>query len=92
MDFPFYDAPNTATIVCYHVMNKESPILYVSHDADDGMWQFLCGRSHDETEARIVSLKFVFEIDNSVGELRDMPCGYYATRESKEHPWAIKKK
>lgn len=92
MDFPFYDAPNTATIVCCHVMNKETPILYVSHDEDDGMWQFLCGESHDDNEARIVSLKYVFEIDNSVGGLRDMPCGYYATRKSKDSPWTIKKR
>lgn len=61
MDFPFYDAPNTATIVCCHVMDKESPILYVSHE------------------------------DNSVGELKDMPCGYYTTRESKESHWTVKK-
>lgn len=91
MDFPFYDAPNTATIVCCHVMNKVAPILYVSHDADDGMWQFLCGKPHSEEDARIVSLKFAFELDNSVGELKGIPCGYYATRESKEKPWVIKK-
>ncbi|MDQ0152395.1 hypothetical protein J2S20_001084 [Moryella indoligenes] len=30
--FPFYDEPNTAAIVCSHVINREEPILFVSHD------------------------------------------------------------
>ena len=89
MKFPFYDAPNTATIVCCHIINGEKPILYVSHDEDDGMWQFLCGNAHETDGARIVSLKFAFDLDNSVGVLRDMPCGYYAVRENSEESWSI---
>ena len=34
MDFPFEDAPNVACIVCRHVLDKERPIKYISHDAD----------------------------------------------------------
>lgn len=37
--FPFNDDPHTACIVCSHVLNKEEPITYISHD-EDGMWQF----------------------------------------------------
>ena len=37
MDFPFYDAPNTATIICCHIIDDGKPILYVSHDEDDGI-------------------------------------------------------
>ena len=50
--------------------------MYVSHDEDDGMWQFLCGKAHETDEAKLVSLKSVFDLDNSVGILKDMPCGY----------------
>ena len=32
MKFPFYDAPNTATITCCHILENGEPILYVSHD------------------------------------------------------------
>ena len=53
MDFPFDDAPNTAVITCCHILDHGAPILHVSHDADDGMWQFLCGACHDESEGRI---------------------------------------
>ena len=35
-------------------------ILYVLHD-DDGMWQFLCGNTHETDEAKFVSLKWDFE-------------------------------
>ena len=37
--FPFDDQQNTACIVCCHILEGH-PILYVSHDEDDGMWQF----------------------------------------------------
>ena len=45
MEFPFYDSPDTATIICCHILERQTPILYVSHDEDDGMWQFLCGET-----------------------------------------------
>lgn len=92
VNFPFYDAPNTATIVCCHVLDKEKPILYASHDEEDGIWQFLCGEPHDNDEARLIALEEAFEIDNSIGELKDMYYGYCATRESRESSWIIEKK
>ena len=92
MNFPFYDAPNTATIICCHIIENGEPILYVSHDEDDGMWQFLCGKTHETDEAKLVSLKSVFDLDNSVGILKDMPCGYYAERKTENDDWTIKKR
>ncbi|MDE7252068.1 MAG: hypothetical protein K2O32_03920 [Acetatifactor sp.] len=92
MEFPFYDPPNTATIICCHIMEGQAPILYVSHDDDDGMWQFLCGKTHEISEGRIVSLKYAFDLDNSVSVLKDMPCGYYAERESQNDDWIIRKR
>lgn len=65
--------------------------MYVSHDEDDGMWQFLCGKTHETDEAKLVSLKSVFALDNSVGILTDMPCGYYAERKTQDDDWIIKK-
>ena len=37
MDFPFYDAPNTAAIVCCHIIDDGKPVLYVSHDLESIM-------------------------------------------------------
>lgn len=91
MAFPFYDAPNTAAIICCHVINDGKPILFVSHDEDDGMWQFLCGKAHETDDAKLVSLKYVFDLDNTVGDLADMPCGCYATRRTQKDSWVIAK-
>ena len=44
------------------ILENGEPILYVSHDEDDGMWQFLCGKAHETDEAKLVSLKSVFEM------------------------------
>lgn len=92
MTFPFADAPNTAALTCCHVMKGQKPILYVSHDEDDGMWQFLCGGQHETSEGRLVSLHEIFVQDPSVGELVYMPCGYHAEREAADAPWRIQKK
>lgn len=91
MEFPFYDSPDTATIICCHIMERQAPILYVSHDEEDGMWQFLCGGTHEIDEAKLVSLKWVFDLDNSVSALKDMPCGYYAERKTQNDDWIIRK-
>ncbi|MCI9284629.1 MAG: hypothetical protein HFJ91_02255 [Muribaculaceae bacterium] len=89
--FPFDDAPDTATIICSHVLEHNAPILYVSHDGDDGMWQFLCGRVHDTADAKLVSLRWVFDHDRSIGALKDMPPGYVAERDSVEGRWIIRR-
>ena len=88
--FPFSDEPNTACIVCKHVLQKEKPILYVSHDEEDGCWQFMCGGEHDFSEdARVIALAEAFELDASVLQVADMPCGCAAERESETSDWRV---
>ena len=89
MRFPFCEVPETAAITCCHVLNDKKSILYVSHDEEDGMWQFLCGRQHEIEDARLVSLKSVFDMDNTVGKLFDMSCGCHAERASIKDDWVI---
>lgn len=81
---------NTAAIICCHVLNKEEPILYVFHD-EDGSWQILCEKEHETGDAKVVSLKSVFDLDNSVVEVANIPCGYVAERRHKEDDWLIRK-
>src|SRR6516225_4354407 len=38
--WPFSDAENTATITLKRIIDGTAPILWVSHDLDDGIWQF----------------------------------------------------
>ncbi len=49
------------------------------------------GKAHETDEAKLVSLKSVFDLDNSVGILKDMPCGYYAERKAQDDEWSVRK-
>lgn len=89
-EFPFACDENTAVLTCCHILSKEEPVLYVSHD-EDGTWQFLCGRTHEANEAKLVSLKSMLILDSSIRDLADMPCGCVAERNSKEDHWLIRK-
>ena len=92
MKFPFNESKKTAAITCCHIVENGADILYVSHDAEDGMWQFLCGGAHMQEQARVVSLNEIFTLDNTVSELANMPCGYIAERKQKGSKWEIKKR
>lgn len=86
-DWPFADPQNVAIFSTEAIVKHETPILFVSHDSDDGAWQFHSGKTIAETEPKIVSLKRIVEIDPSVKELADLPLGWIAFRESTNHPW-----
>lgn len=85
--WPFEDPQNVMVISTNNIMTKVSPILYVSHDEEDGMWQFLEGGEVSETDARILSLKEVVDIDPSLAQLANLPIGWYAWREITGNKW-----
>ena len=85
--YKFKEPENTACIVCNHVLSKERTILYVSHDID-GDWQFLCGQDdHTEENAKIVSLKQLTELDQSINDLYEMPVNVGAERKNIKDKW-----
>ena len=77
-DWPFADPKNVAVITLKSITKGGRPILHVTHDADDGMWQFLDGSTVSEENASVVSLEEITRIDPSVMELADLPLGWYA--------------
>jgi hypothetical protein len=85
--WPFADAPNTAAITTVNVLDRRSPILLVTHDSDDGSWQFLCGSTNDPSDGRVVGLASIVELDATVTELADLPLGWRAWRDSPQLPW-----
>ncbi len=88
MRFPFKDSEDVAVFACCHIIDEGADICYVSHDEDDGAWQFLCDRdNHEDFEGRVISLKEAFEIDNSIGELADLKLGCEAVRDGKTLSW-----
>lgn len=88
--FPFEDPENVAVFICRHIIEQNADITYVSHDEEDGAWQFLCDcEEHTDKEVRIISLGEVYKMDHTIGELCTMPLGFYAVRESRGFHWQI---
>jgi hypothetical protein len=82
----FDDSPNTASITTRQVL-QGAPILLVTHDADDGSWQFLCGTTDDPADARVVGLGDMYKRDPTLAALADLPEGWQASRASAALPW-----
>lgn len=92
-DWPFDDSPNVAVFTTKYVLEGKDWINYVSHDLDDGAWQFHGDSSPvSEEDARIVGLKEIVKRDSSVLELKDLPLGWCAWRETKVSEWQRAKK
>jgi hypothetical protein len=87
MPWPFIDADNTAVFSCRHVIEEDHAILRVSHDEDDGAWQFLCGQPHIQEDARLVCLGCVVLRDKTLTALADLPLGWSADRDGPGLSW-----
>jgi hypothetical protein len=85
--WPFNDPPNLAVITLRRITRKGAPILLVSHDKEDGGWQFLDGQEVAEEDASVVSLLYITRIDPSILQLTDLPLGWTARRSSSDDPW-----
>jgi hypothetical protein len=86
-DWPFEDPPNTAAITTRAVLENGAPILLVTHDLEDGGWQFLDGRTGSPEEARVVGLGRICMRDASLLALADLPEGWRAWRANTTAPW-----
>jgi hypothetical protein len=91
-NWKFPDPPHTAVYLSATVHNGAEPVTYVSHDTDDGAWQFL-GDSMSDGGGPVVSC-FHHPIDRDISllELADLPLGWYAERASVGEPWIRRKR
>ena len=85
-EWPFVDPQNFAAICCRLVLEGH-PILRVSHDEDDGCWQFLCGGSHVSADAKVVCLGCMVKREPALLQLADLPLGWGADRPDNESAW-----
>jgi hypothetical protein len=84
--WPFKDPADTRVYTTRFVLDDGYPILVVSHDPD-GAWEFLCGTTDKEKDAREVLLGEVIELDERIREVADLPVGWRAVRSDPEAPW-----
>lgn len=91
--WPFGDEPRNVAVITTRQVLAGRPVVRVSHDADDGMWQFLCdspGGADGErptSDGRVVALEQALLLDPTLAELGDLPLGWGATRERPGAPW-----
>jgi hypothetical protein len=86
--WPFADPKSVVAFTLRDVVEGKRPILLVTHDEEDGCWQFLDGRdSPDPADALVVGLEEVYKLDRSIGELADLPLGWQAWRDAPGEPW-----
>jgi hypothetical protein len=86
-DWPFDESPNVATFTTRGVIDGSEWIATVSHDADDGSWQFIGEKGARMDQAMLVALRQIFERDRSIAELADLPEGWRAWRDGPQSPW-----
>ncbi|MEM9542439.1 MAG: hypothetical protein AAGA60_23470 [Cyanobacteria bacterium P01_E01_bin.42] len=88
----FREPPNTAVLSSIHIIREKRDILYVSHDMDDGAWQFHHGNNVALENAIIVSLATIVRFDSSIQILADLPLGWVASRKSRNSEWIRSKR
>jgi hypothetical protein len=86
-NWPFEDAPNSLVHTTRGVLEEDKPILVVTHDHADGVWQFLSEIAAAAADARITALGEIVFHDPGVLELADLPLGWAALRDSRTAPW-----
>ena len=87
-EWPFADPKNVAVFTTMQVVRLGQPILHVSHDGEDGAWQFHSGAQKVFAgDAMIVALQEIVEHDPTICELADLPCGWFAERDNVGSPW-----
>lgn len=86
-DWAFEDGPTTMAFLSKTVQTWEEAVTYVSHDADDGAWQFLGDRMAEGGGPVLVCLQHPVERDPSLKELADLPVGWCAERGAPGEPW-----
>lgn len=88
----FIDFHDTVVITLKEILDGKKSVLYVSHDEEDGMWQFLDGSDElDIDNARIVTLGEMLEVDSSLSSLLDLSIGWKAERVDKDTKWLRQK-
>ena len=86
-DWQFADSPSTVVVTLERILRGESSLLLVTHDAEDGGWQFLDGEQVFEEDGTTVLLGEIVQFDRSLIDLADLPAGWNAWRDSPGQAW-----
>jgi len=76
------DLFDTAVFTTRFVIEDKKTITYVTHEIEDGAWQFFSDDRFDDFEsvAKVVGLREIIKLDPSIMELIEMSEGFIATK------------
>lgn len=85
----FAEAADAAVLTTETVLDGRQPILFVSHDVEDGLWQFLEGGHVGDEAVREAALSEIVARDPTIVELARLPLGWEAKRRAPDEPWSM---
>lgn len=88
----FPDPPHTMVFLSETVQKGTESVTYVSHDAEDGAWQFLGDSMRDGGGPVLSCFHHPVDHDPTLSELADLPLGWYAERGEVGEPWVRRKR
>jgi len=86
-DWKFPDPPHTRVFLSKAVHSNHEPVTYVSHDEEDGAWQFLGDSTSGDEPPVVVCFHHPIDDDLTLKELADLPLGWWAERAGPGEPW-----
>jgi Domain of unknown function (DUF4262) len=86
-NWKFPDPPHTRVFLSDAVQSRSEPITYVSHDIEDGAWQFLGDSMSGGLKPVISCFHHPIDDDPTLNELADLPLGWWAERTKPGEPW-----
>ncbi len=84
--YPFSERPDLLVLTCTHVL-EGGDVTVVCHHFNDNTWEFICGGTHTEEDAIVLSVGELCEMDPTLNLVCDLPVGGAATRQSRSHAW-----
>lgn len=88
MTWPFREPPSTTVFTTSDILDRGMPIVFVTHDREDGRWRFQSVNAPlAAADARAVGLKTILALAPGIAELADLPPGWCARREGRDGAW-----
>jgi hypothetical protein len=86
-NWKFPDSPDTLVFLSQAVHLDTEKVTYVSHEIDDGAWQFLGDSMAGGGKPVIACFYHLVDRDPSLSERSDLPRGWWAERANPDSPW-----
>lgn len=77
---------NAVVITTKSILEGNANVAEIYHE-DDGTWQAIPAEDFKENDAKVISMKNLIDIDESIKEILALPKGYMAIK--KDNDWII---